>query len=215
MKFKFLICGLLCISTSSFANNAHDVLAYTHGYQVANTLPEEFRQAQYFDQLQQGFQDAINRKASRYTSDDIVNAEHQFEMKQTAQKRAQADENRQKGHAFLAENAKKAGVITTKSGLQYKIIKQGTGKKPTAKSTVFMHYEILTIDGTVFDTTLNNDQPSEVNLRDVFPGIAEGLQYLRAGGEIELYVPASVNGYYADILSGVALIYKIKLLKVK
>lgn len=214
MKFKFLICGLFCISTSSFADDSHDVLAYAHGYQVANTLPEEFRQAQYFDQLQQGFQDAINRKASRYTSDDIVNAEHQFEMKQTAQKRAQADENRQKGKAFLAENAKKAGVITTKSGLQYKIIKQGTGKKPTAKSSVAMHYEIRRIDGTIFDTNYD-DQPADIRLQDMIEAVAEGLQYLRAGGEIELYVPASVNGYYADILSGVALIYKIKLLKVK
>lgn len=215
MKFKFLICGLFCISTSSFADDSHDVLAYTHGYQVANTLPEEFRQAQYFAQLQQGFQDAINRKESRYKLEEIMIAQNQFDTQKAEQQRAQAEENRQKGHAFLAENAKKAGVITTKSGLQYKIIKQGTGKKPTAKSSVAMHYEILTIDGTVFDTTLNNDQPLEVNLRDVFPGIAEGLQYLRTGGEIELYAPASVNGYYADILSGVTLIYKIKLLKVK
>lgn len=214
MKFKFLICGLLCISTSSFANNAHDVLAYTHGYQVANTLPEEFRQAQYFDQLQQGFQDAINRKESRYKLEEIMIAQNQFDTQKAEQQRAQAEENRQKGHAFLTENAKKAGVFTTKSGLQYKIIKQGTGKKPTAKSSVAMHYEIRRIDGTIFDTNYD-DQPADIRLQDMIEAVAEGLQYLRAGGEIELYVPPSADGNYTHSLTGVTLIYKIKLLKVK
>lgn len=218
MKFNFLICGLFCISTTSFANDYREVLSYAYGYHSAETLKQDLQQALQITAFQQGIQDALNGKKNRYTQDEVIGAIRLLDIDKADKQRKLIQENQQKGQTFLTENALKEGVITTKSGLQYKIIKQGTGKKPTTKSTVSIHYEIHTIDGTLFETTLNYDKPVQISLQDVFDGIAEGLQYVRTGGEIELYIPPALaygNQHYSESHSGSTLIYKVKLLKVK
>lgn len=107
------------------------------------------------------------------------------------QKQAEAaTNNKAEGEKFLADNAKKAGVQTTASGLQYKVITEGTGKSPTANDGVYAAYEGKLIDGTVFDSS--EGQPVPFMLNQVIKGRTEGLQLMKEGGKYELYVPSAL-----------------------
>ncbi|KAK0354414.1 hypothetical protein LTR94_012655 [Friedmanniomyces endolithicus] len=95
--------------------------------------------------------------------------------------------------SFLTENAKKPGVKTTASGLQYKITQEGTGKQPTASSVVTVHYKGQLVDGKVFDSSLERGEPIEFPLNQVIPGWTEGLQLMKEGGKATLYIPSNLG----------------------
>src|SRR5947207_1944468 len=103
-----------------------------------------------------------------------------------------ADTAKEKGAAYLAENAKKEGVKTTASGLQYKVIKEGTGKKPTATSTVKVHYRGTLINGKEFDSSYKRNEPIEFPLNGVIPGWTEGLQLMKEGGKTLFVIPSNL-----------------------
>ena len=92
--------------------------------------------------------------------------------------------------AFLATNKEKAGVTTTASGLQYEVIKMGTGPKPTAESTVKVHYVGTLIDGTEFDSSVKRNEPAHFPVSGVIPGWTEALQLMPVGSKFKLYLPA-------------------------
>jgi FKBP-type peptidyl-prolyl cis-trans isomerase FklB len=102
-------------------------------------------------------------------------------------------ENMKKANEFLAANKKKPGVVALPSGLQYKMIKPGKGKKPAATDTVTVHYEGKLINGTVFDSSLKRGQPATFPLNRVIKGWTEGLQQVQEGGTIELYIPPDLG----------------------
>ena len=99
-----------------------------------------------------------------------------------------ADSNSEKGEAFLAENAKKEGVKTTASGLQYKVLKEGTGKSPQATDTVQVHYKGTLLDGTEFDSSIKRGQPAEFPLNRVIPGWTEGVQLMKEGAKYQFTI---------------------------
>ena len=101
-------------------------------------------------------------------------------------------ENKEAGDKFLADNAKKDGVQSTPSGLQYKIINAGNDVKPAATDTVWVNYKGTLLDGTVFDETPEGSDPVQLQLNRVIPGWTEGLQLIGEGGKIELYIPADL-----------------------
>jgi FKBP-type peptidyl-prolyl cis-trans isomerase len=103
-----------------------------------------------------------------------------------------AQANKQKGEKFLADNAKKEGIIETASGLQYKIINPGSEVKPGPKDTVWVRYKGTLIDGTVFDEVSADDSPIRLTLNGVISGWTEGLQLIGEGGQIELYLPSDL-----------------------
>jgi FKBP-type peptidyl-prolyl cis-trans isomerase len=119
---------------------------------------------------------------------------------------------------FLEENKKKEGVKTTDSGLQYKIIKEGKGDKPTVYDTVKVNYEGTLLDGTVFDSSYKRNEPARFQVRQVIPGWIEGLQLMTPGSVFELYIPPNLG--YGDqgappvIPSGSLLKFKVELLEV-
>jgi len=138
---------------------------------------------------------------------------------QQAQVEEQAAEgNLAEGLAFLEENAKKEGVTTTESGLQYEVITEGTGPKPTESSTVTVHYEGTLIDGTVFDSSYESGEPVSFPLNGVIPGWTEGLQLMPVGSTYMLYLPPSL-GYGArgtgPIPGNSVLIFKVELLGIE
>lgn len=105
-------------------------------------------------------------------------------------------ENAKKATEFLEANKKKQGVVALPSGLQYKMLKEGKGRKPSATDTVTVHYEGRLINGTVFDSSVKRGQPASFPLNRVIRGWTEGLQLVQEGGKIELYIPPDL-GYGA------------------
>ena len=125
----------------------------------------------------------------------------------------------EKGKAYLAENAKKDGVKVTASGLQYEVIKEGTGKKPAATDTVSVHYEGTLINGQVFDSSIRRGQPVEFPLNRVIPGWTEGVQLMSVGSKYRFVIPSNLaygeHGAGGAIGPNETLIFEVELLDIK
>lgn len=124
--------------------------------------------------------------------------------------------NAEKSAAFLADNANKEGVVTTESGLQYKVLEAGEGEMPTAESTVQVHYEGRLINGEVFDSSISRGTPVEFGLSQVIPGWTEALQLMTEGSKWELYIPGDLAYGPAggrSIGPNEALIFQVELLQ--
>jgi FKBP-type peptidyl-prolyl cis-trans isomerase len=130
----------------------------------------------------------------------------------------EADKNKEEGLAWLEENKNKPGVIETESGLQYKVLEEGTGISPAITDRVKCHYEGRLIDGTVFDSSHERGQPAEFGLKGVIRGWTEGLQLMKEGGKYELYIPSDLGygprGGGQVIGPNATLIFVIELLEV-
>ena len=158
-------------------------------------------------------------KVSHAEGQKIVN---DFFQKLEDVKRAEAAEAgkaaKADGEKFLAENAKKAGVITTASGLQYEVLTEGTGKKPKATDKVRCHYEGRLIDGTVFDSSYQRNEPADFGLQQVIAGWTEGVQLMAEGSKYRFYIPYMLaygeGGAGALIPPFSALIFDVELIKV-
>jgi len=135
-----------------------------------------------------------------------------------AEHKQAASKNKQAGEKFLAENAKKAGVKTTASGLEYKVIKQGSGPKPSATDTVTVNYEGKLIDGTVFDSSYQRGKPATFPLNRVIKGWTEGLQLMPVGSKYKLFIPAKLaygaQGAGDRIGPNQTLIFTVELLSI-
>ena len=126
--------------------------------------------------------------------------------------------NKAEGEAFLAENAGKTGITTLPSGLQYEVTTQGTGPKPTLRSSVTTHYHGTLINGTVFDSSYQRGQPATFPVNGVIAGWTEALQLMPEGSKYRLYIPSDLaygkRGAGRDIPGDTALIFDVELLKV-
>ncbi|KHT51681.1 FKBP-type peptidyl-prolyl cis-trans isomerase [Vibrio sinaloensis] len=129
------------------------------------------------------------------------------------------EENFAAGQAFLLENGKQEGVITTESGLQYKILAKGEGtEKPTTSNTVKVHYHGTLIDGTVFDSSVNRGEPISFKLNQVIKGWQEGLTYMSPGDKFRLFIPSPLaygKGGTGPIPPASTLIFDVELLEIK
>ena len=141
-----------------------------------------------------------------------------FRSKMEAKRKAMAETNKAEGEKFLAANKTKAGVKTTASGLQYQVIKEGTGTKPSATSMVKVHYTGTLIDGTKFDSSVDRGTPAEFALNGVIPGWTEALQLMKAGSKYKLFIPSALaygdNGTPGVIGPNATLIFDVELLEV-
>ena len=140
------------------------------------------------------------------------------EEKLTKEREQKGRAAKEEGEKFLAQNAQKEGVITTKSGLQYIVLKEGNGKAPKATDRVKCHYEGFLIDGTVFDSSVQRGEPAVFGLQQVIAGWTEGLQLMKEGGKTRFFIPYLLgygpSGAGASIPPYAALIFDVELIEV-
>jgi FKBP-type peptidyl-prolyl cis-trans isomerase FklB len=143
--------------------------------------------------LLKGVKDALSGEKPLMTEQEIretvVAFQKEVKMKQEEMAKKAGEKNKKEGDAFLAENKKKEGVKTLASGLQYKVIKAGTGKKPKLTDTVTTHYRGTLIDGTEFDSSYRRGQPVSFPVNGVIPGWTEALQLMEEGAKWQLFIP--------------------------
>jgi FKBP-type peptidyl-prolyl cis-trans isomerase FklB len=177
--------------------------------------------------FQQGLTTALAGSEPKLTEEQIAETIKQFESEmkekteamQAEQQKAvsaQSDSNATDGAAFLAENTKKEGVVTTDSGLQYKIMNTGVGPKPTADSTVEVHYAGRLLDGTEFDSSVKRGVPTQFGVTQVIPGWTEVLQLMPEGSKWEVYIPSNLAygpGGTGPIGPNSTLIFEVELLQ--
>ena len=158
-------------------------------------------------------------KVSHREAQAIVQEYFQKQEQKLQAERAKAGKvHKEAGEKYLAENAKKDGVITLPSGLQYQVLKEGNGKKPSAKDTVMCHYEGFLIDGTVFDSSIQRGEPATFPLQQVIAGWTEGLQLMQEGAKYRFFIPYRLGygegGAGNSIPPFAALIFDVELIQV-
>jgi FKBP-type peptidyl-prolyl cis-trans isomerase len=177
--------------------------------------------------FQQGFNDGLNNAEPQLTEEQIAEAIKAFETVMTAKReemqqaeqqasQMQADANLAEGSAFLAENGAKEGVVTTESGLQYRVLVAGSGAKPSVDSMVEVHYAGRLLDGTEFDSSVKRGVPAQFGVTQVIAGWTEALQLMPEGSKWELYIPADLAygpGGTGPIGPNATLIFEVELLQ--
>ena len=132
--------------------------------------------------------------------------------------REAAEKNKKEGEAFLAANKKKPGVVALPSGLQYKVLKEGTGKSPKATDMVTVHYRGTLIDGTEFDSSYSRNEPATFEVGQIIPGWVEALQLMKAGAKWQLFIPSELaygeQGAGPQIGPNSVLLFEVELLSI-
>lgn len=236
MKKSFIIIILLTISVSVFTGckesklfgpkeykveNHLDSVSYAIGLDIGKNFVDQKIEIQP-EALAQGLKDYLEDRAlfDDQEKDKVISAFRQeLAMKAREESMKNAETNRQDGEKWLAENKKKEGVVELPSGLQYKVIREGKGPRPTANDVVKVHYKGTLIDGTVFDASYDRGEPIEFALNQVIPGWTEGIQLMNAGSKYELYIPSKLaygdQGIEGAIPGGSTLIFEVELLSFK
>lgn len=176
-----------------------------------------------FDSLVSGLKSAAANEKSALSDSETQAAMDAFQAEMAAKKEAKdsadGQANRAMGEAYLAENAEKVGVVKTASGLQYRVIQSGSGKKPSATDTVETHYEGRLIDGTVFDSSYQRGQTTSFPVNRVIAGWSEALQLMSEGDIWELTIPSELaygsQGAGGQIGPHAVLTFKIELIAVR
>lgn len=194
-----------------------DQVSYTIGTQFGRSL-----RSQNLDldakMLARGIDDGLNNRKIQLTDQEMQAAMIKLAEDQQKEMHAEAEKNKVKADAFLAKNKAEPGVKVTASGLQYKVIEEGTGPSPKGDEVVVVNYKGTLIDGTEFDSSYKRNQPTEFPVSGVIPGWTEGLKMMKKGGKAIFYVPPELG--YGDrsrqnIPSNAVLIFEVQLLDVK
>ncbi len=196
--------------------------SYGVGLNIGKEFKDQFPDVDV-DALVRGFRDALSGTKPAIDDKELatVMASFQQEMMKQRSERAAAEgaKNLKEGESFLAENKKKPGVVTLPSGLQYKVIKEGTGPKPTPKDTVVCNYRGTLINGKEFDSSYKTGQPAQLLLSQFIPGWIEALQLMSVGSKWELYIPSNLaygeRAMSADIGPNTTLVFEVELLAIK
>ena len=200
--------------------NKNDSVSYALGVLIGENNKQQMKDAPGVDQLNKDILIAAFQKAFKGDSVQIkadkANGIIQAYFAEIST--AEAAKNIKAGEEFLAANASKSGVVTLPSGLQYEIITAGTGVKPTAEDQVKCHYHGTTIEGKVFDSSVDRGEPAVFPVNRVIPGWTEALQLMPVGSKWKLFIPAALaygeRGAGADIKPNSALIFEVELLEI-
>jgi FKBP-type peptidyl-prolyl cis-trans isomerase FklB len=223
MKNKLFILGvaatLVACNQENYTNaeltTQIDSVSYSLGISVANNLKNSGFESIETDAMASAFNDVFSDKEVRITEDEanLLIQDYFLELSEKKSQEATAE-----GSYFLIENAKKEGVITTSSGLQYEIITNGTGATPSESDKVTVHYHGTLLDGTVFDSSVDRGQPATFPVNGVIPGWVEALQLMNVGSKYKLYIPSDLaygeRGAGGAIGPNATLIFEVELLSI-
>ncbi|MEI9477449.1 MAG: FKBP-type peptidyl-prolyl cis-trans isomerase [Deltaproteobacteria bacterium] len=173
-----------------------DKVSYSIGMDIGMTLKNQSLEVDPAI-LARGIKDSMTGQKPLMTEQEIRDTIGAFQKEMMAKQQELAklmgEKNKKEGEAFLAENKKKEGVKTLPSGLQYKVMKAGTGKKPKATDTVSTNYRGTLIDGTEFDSSARRGKPATFPVKGVIPGWTEALQLMEEGAKWQLFVPSNLG----------------------
>lgn len=212
---------------ASQLKNSTDSISYSIGMQIGKNLNQQLKQQQKVELNKELLIEAISAAYSdgktTLTDDQAMACLNKFQQKMMEKQQAEAqkagEENAKKGKAFLEQNAKKQGVKTTASGLQYEVIKEGDGKQPTAENTVTVHYTGTLTNGKKFDSSVDRGEPATFALKGVIKGWTEGLQLMKKGAKYRFYIPSELGygqqGAGGDIGPNEVLIFDVELIDIK
>jgi len=229
-KITVILLAALIVSANVFSQNKEkeikmknqlDSVSYIIGYDLGQNfkaqsieINPEILLAAIIEGMKQGKQLISNQESEKVLAAYV----EEIQKKKQSQQSETIKKTKQEGEAFLLANKTKAGVVTTNSGLQYKIIREGTGASPKSTDKVVVHYAGRLVNGTKFDASYDRGNPAEFPVNGVILGWQEGLQLMKEGGKYELYIPADLgygdNGAGESIPGGAVLIFEVELIKV-
>ena len=200
-----------------------DKLSYALGLGIGRQLSQMGANDLNVADFAQAVKDMIDGKEPQVPAAEAQQIVEDFFQKQEERQRAEAAEKykgaKSEGEKYLSENAKKEGVVTLPSGLQYKVLKEGNGKSPKATDKVVCHYEGMLIDGTMFDSSIQRGEPATFPLNGVIAGWTEGLQLMKEGAKYRFFIPYQLGygerGAGASIPPFATLVFDVELIEVK
>ncbi|UCH81864.1 MAG: FKBP-type peptidyl-prolyl cis-trans isomerase [Nitrospiraceae bacterium] len=200
-------------------NQEKDRVSYSIGFQIGGDFKKQGMDIDP-DALLKGIEDALSSAEPQLSPEEmkstLLEMKNKIEAGQRQQKQAAVEQYRGEGREFLAENAKKEGVVVLPSGLQYKVIAEGTGKTPQANDTVSVHYRGTLIDGREFyNSRRGKETPESFHVGAVVRGMSEALQLMKEGAKWKLFVPADLAYGEHGPVGERAVIFDIELISIK
>lgn len=228
---KVTVVVLLCVASlprlcaaaeKPDVKDTKDRVSYSVGYQVGGDFKKQGTELNP-ELLLRGVQDAMSGAEPLVSQQEmnktLVDLKRKIEAEEKTERKRIAEKNLKEGKEFLARNAKKEGVVTLPSGLQYKVLKEGTGPSPKANDNVTVHYRGLLIDGTEFDSSYKRAKPAAFRADRVIPGWKEALLLMKAGSKWELFLPPNLaygeRGAGPLIGPNSALTFEVELISVQ
>lgn len=229
MKFvSILVIGMLVLAgqvygaDESALKSEKDKLSYTFGANFGKSLKQqeiEINTDIFIKGMKEGLSGGKMLLTDQEMKDTMTSFQKEMAAKQAEKRKALAEKNKKEGDAFLAANKSKEGVKTLPSGLQYKVITEGTGKTPKATDTVVTNYRGTLIDGTEFDSSYQRKAPATFKVNGVIKGWTEALQLMKEGAKWQLFVPSEIaygeRGAGPNIGPNAVLIFEIELISAK
>lgn len=229
MKLKWMVglgLGLLAVQVSAqeplALKTQRDKVSYTLGVEVARSFQSQGIAVDP-NLVVKGLTDVLAGEKLLMTDGDLSATlsafQQEMRQKQAQARSVAAEDNKKAGAAFLAENAKKEGVVTLPSGLQYKILKAAEGKNPTEADTVVCNYRGTLIDGTEFDSSYASGRPATFGLKGVIPGFREALKLMPVGSKWQFFIPSDLaygeRGAGNTIGPNATLVFEIELISIQ
>jgi FKBP-type peptidyl-prolyl cis-trans isomerase FklB len=224
---------IICITTVSLASiclaqdkpqlkDQKDKASYSIGYDIGSTFKKQNIDLN-MDALMSGMKEGLAGQEGTLSKEEREKTLEAFQKemmeKQVAASKEAATKNAAEGEKFLAENKNKEGVKTTGSGLQYKVLKEGSGPSPKETDTVVTNYKGTLLDGTEFDSSYKRNEPATFPVNRVIKGWTEALQLMKPGAKYQLFIPAALaygeRGAGRDIGPNATLIFEVELLSIK
>jgi len=190
IKISLIFFAVICQLSAAMAQgpvlkNENDSLSYFIGASVGESLKQSSLNTLNIELLSLGLKDQLNGVCRNNQEEIQMYIQNVLMLKEAENSKVAMKE----GEDFLSANEKRPGVVKTASGLQYEVIKMGTGDKPKAEDNVTVHYHGTLIDGTVFDSSVDRGEPASFGLNQVIPGWTEGVQLMNPGSKYKFYIP--------------------------